>query len=316
MRIVALTLSLISMFGSVTPRETMAPGKSIGSVTAPIVVPFEPAPPPYIVIRVPVSDGPCQALVFDTGTNTTVLAAALAARVGLSRGLGITFESLIGSERAIRGEVRGIGFDGVPAEGPRVAIATNTEGLHQFGDGVVGLYGHNWLRGTDYLIDYGAKRILMGSTGRLPFPTGGVRTPLTWVEGLPAVTATVRAGAVVPFSGRFVLDSGADHLTLFGRAADQFAQIPDRGTLVIDSGFGTRHVPSVEVTVDVRGRSGRVTAEIRTDVRDREEDGLVPTSLFRSVFVGSADGVVVLDPRVSLADYRESATMCTQAGHQ
>jgi hypothetical protein len=314
MRIVALMFSLTSMFVCLTPEKPIAQAEGTPHVASPIVVPFEPAPSPYIVIRVPVAGGPCEALVFDTGTTTTVLTAVLAARIGLSGGVTTHLESLIGSERAVRGEVRGIGFDGVPAEGPRVAIATATEGLRQFGDGVVGLYGHNWLRGTDYLIDYGAKRIVMGSTGRLPTPTGGLRTPLTWAEGLPVVIATVRAGAVEPFSGRFVLDSGADHLTLFGRAADRLARLPDRGAMVIDSGFGMRSVPSVEVSVDVRGRGGRVTAEIRTDVRDREEDGLVPTSLFHSVFVGSADGVVVLDTRVPLPP--QPAMTCTHAGRQ
>src|SRR5262249_45317005 len=276
----------------------------------PIVVPFEPAPWPYIVIRVPVAGGPCEALIFDTGTNTTVLAPALGARVGRTVGHEVDLESLNGSVRAIEGHVRGIGFDGVPAEGSRVAIAASLRG---FAGSVAGLYGHNWMTGTDYLIDYGVKRIVMGSAGRLPPPPGGHRSPLTWAAGRPAISATVRAHTVQPFSGRFVLDSGADHVTLFGRAADRLALVPDRETTVIDSGFGTREEPSAKISVDVGGRRRHVMAELRSDLRDREEDGLVPTSFFRSVFVSTADRVVVFDARVPPSNGSERATECDPA---
>ena len=107
----------------------------------PIVVPFEKAPSPYIVVRVPLTGGFCEALIFDTGTNTTVLASALASRVGLSVGRATGVESLNGVAPAIKGEVRGIGFEGVPAVGPRVAIATNIAGLHGFGQSMAGRTG-------------------------------------------------------------------------------------------------------------------------------------------------------------------------------
>jgi hypothetical protein len=68
-------------------------------------------------------------------------------------------ESLTESLCAIQGVVPGIGFDGIPATGARVAIAATVEGLSQFGTGVAGLYGHNWLTGTDYLIDYAAQQL-------------------------------------------------------------------------------------------------------------------------------------------------------------
>jgi len=264
------------------------------------VVPFERAPWPYIVIRVPVAGTNSEALIFDTGTTTTVLVPALAARVGLSAGQATDVESLNGSQRGLRGEARGIGFDGVPARGPRIAIATNVARLRGFTRSIAGLYGHNWLTGTDYRIDYDAKQIVMGAPGTLPPSTGGHRTALTWSAGRPAVTVTVRAHTVEPFSARFVLDSGADHVTLFGHAAERMALVADRDrTMFIDSGFGTREVPTAMVNVNVGGRERSAMVELRRDVKDRDEDGLVPTSFFRSVFVSTADSVVVFDARVT-----------------
>jgi hypothetical protein len=294
MRIVALALALLSM----------VPGGPEA-----IVVPFERAPSPYIVIRVPVADGPCESLIFDTGTTTTVLEPALAARVGLSAGSATRVESLTGSGAAIQGEVR-MGFEGIPAAGHHVAIAAPIGGLNQFGDRVTGLYGHNWLRGTDYLIDYAAQHLVLASVGRLTSPSGGLRVPLTWSGGLPVITTTVRAERVEPFEVRVVLDSGADHLTLFGRAADRLVRTSNRGTLTIDSGFGVREVPSQTVDVIIAGRNLRVVAELRSDVRDREVDGLISTALFRSVFVSAADGVVVFNGHVPAWNDRTRVSAC------
>jgi hypothetical protein len=289
----ALTLSLIVM---------VARGPEA------IIVPFERAPSPYIIIRVPVAGGPCESLIFDTGTTTTVLTPALAARVGLSAGTATSVESLTESKGAIQGEVRGIGFPGIPATGPRMAIATSMKGLSQFGSHVAGLYGHNWLTRTDYLIDYDAQHLVLASAGRLPPPSGGLPVPLTWSGGLPVITAKVDPQPIESFPARFVLDSGADHLTLFGRAADRLKQTDNRGTMSIDSGFGVREVPSAEVRVDVGGRHLRVAAEIRSDERNRGEDGLIPTALFHSVFV--SDAVVVFDGRVSGWNERERMPAC------
>jgi len=277
----------------------------------PIVVPFEKAPSPYIVIRVPLASGFCEALIFDTGTNTTVLASALASRVGLSVGHQAGVESLNGVAPAIKGEVRGIGFEGVPAVGPRVAIATNIAGLHGFGRSMAGLYGHNWLTGTDYLIDYDARRIVMGAAGTLPRSNGGHQTSLSWAAGRPAVEAMVRAHSGEPFSARLVLDSGADHVTLFGGAAVRIALVAGWDqTMMIDSGFGTREVPATVARVNVGGRERSVSVEVRKDVTDREEDGLLPTSLFRSVLVSSADGNVLFDASLALSKDLQRTTSC------
>jgi hypothetical protein len=303
MRVLAAALSLISVLARVAPESsTGRPG-----VPEPVVVPFERAPSPYIVILVPVTGGSCEALVFDTGTNTTVLAPSLAARVGLAGGSATSVESLNGAVRAVAGAVHGIGFDGIPAGGSRLAIAADVAGLREFGDAVAGLYGHNWLTGTDYLIDYDAKRIVMGSAGRLPSPSGGLRVPLTWVDGRPAIAGTVSAHGVEPFPARFVLDSGADHVVLFGHAAEQLALAADRATMVVDSGFGRREVPTAAINVDVGGGRRPVVAELRRDLKDRGEDGLVPTAFFRSVFVSAAGGVVIFDARVSVGDLNRSS---------
>jgi len=53
-----------------------------------------------------------------------------------------------------------------------------------------------------------------------------------------------------------------------------------------------------------------VSVEVRKDVTDREEDGLLPTSLFRSVLVSSADGNVLFDASLALSKDLQRTTSC------
>jgi hypothetical protein len=252
-------------------------------------------------------------MLFDTGTNTTVLVPSLAERLGLSVGPGAPLESLNGSARAMKGEAHGIGFDDVPDGGLRIAIVAEIPGLRDFGVSLGGLYGHNWMSGTDYLIDYRAKHLVMGRAGTLPSSTEGYRVPFSWLEGRPAIAAIIHAHAVEPFSTRLVLDSGADHLTLFGAASKRMALVSDPNqTMTIDSGFGTREVPTAAVTVNMAGVERLVRVELRSDL-NRAEDGLMPTSFFRSVLVSTADGVVVFNTSLS-NNPRQDRDRCRRVG--
>jgi len=277
----------------------------------PVVVAFERAPFPYIVIRVPVAGQGCQAMLFDTGTNTTVLDPPLAARGGLVTGRETTVESLSGTSRAIAGEVRGIGFDGIPARSPRIAVATSVTGVRTISRSIRGIYGHDWLAGTDYVIDYGRKRIAIGLAGAVPRPAGGQRATLTWVSGRPAITVTIRARNVEPFTARLVVDSGADSMALFGRAAKALAPAADAAqTVTFDSGFGVREVLATQITVTIDGREHSLIAQVRSDLTDREEDGLLPPSVFRSVFVGTGDRVVVFDGQWLAENWGQNGANC------
>ena len=268
--------------------------------TAPVIAPFKRAPSPFVVIDVPVAGAGCVPLIFDTGTRTTVLTRELAARVGLATGPAAELHSLTGPARAIHGEVHGIGFEHVPTVGKRTALAANVGGLRGFGRSVAGLYGHNWLTGADYVVDYAARRVVIWPAGASGAPAGAHYAPLNWAEGRPAVTAIVRAPTLEPYTATFVLDSGAEHVTLFGAAARRLAHAADWDHLLrFDSGFGAREEPTARIHVNVGGRDRSVRAALWSGVQDRLEDGLLPTSLFRSVFVSSSEGVVVFDADVS-----------------
>lgn len=281
----------------------------------PVTVGFERAPFPYIVIRVPVAGHGCEAMLFDTGTNTTVLDPLLAADAGLAGGRETTVESLGGSTRAVAGQVRGIGFGDAAAATPRLAVAAPLTGVREISSSIRGIFGHDWLAGMDYIINYEAKRIVIGRAGIVPRPVGGQPVALTWVSGRPAITVTIRVHDGASFAARLVLDSGADRVALFGRVAATVASRGPTGTITIDSGFGVREVPASQIKCVIDGRVRSLTAQIRSDLTDREEDGLLPTSLFRSVYVAAVNGLVVLDGVIArVSQVRNDNTCRTRRG--
>jgi hypothetical protein len=292
------SLSARTAIGVILLAGTAGTLQATAAGNGPVVIGFERAPFPYIVIRVPVTGHGCAAMLFDTGTNTTVLDPRLAAGVGLVAGRETTVESLGGSSRAVAGQVRGIGF-GDAASMWRLAVAAPLVGVREISSSIRGIFGHDWLARTDYIIDYEARRIVIGPAGTVPRPAGGQQIALTWVSGRPAIAVTIRAQDGAPLTARLVLDSGADGVALFGRAARIVASRGGTRTTRIDSGFGAREVPASQISCTIDGRTHSVTAQIRSDLTDREEDGLLPTSLFRSVYVAAADGVVVLEGVIS-----------------
>lgn len=292
-------------------------GVSAQPSAMPIVVPFERVPFPYIVIRVPVLGAPCEVLLFDTGTNTTILAPSLAARLGLVGGDAAAIESIDGITHAIKGEVRGVGFDGIPATGSKVAIAASAEGLRGLAVSIAGIYGHDWLAGIDYLIDYASKRLVLGSPGTLMIAPGGQQAGLVWSGGRPALVASVRAHTVDWFSARFVLDSAADHVTLFGAASARLTPVADwNRSMTVETGFGRREVVTAPITVRIGGRNRSVVAALHTEITNRDEDGLLPTSLFRSVSVDTTRDIVILDAQLSSLHTAERTTECGAALRQ
>jgi hypothetical protein len=62
--------------------------------------------------------------------------------------------------------------------------------------------------------------------------------------------------------------------------------------------------------MNLDGRPRPVVAVLMSDVKDREEDGLIPTSFFRSVFVSSGEGVVIFDASLSLPNGAKRTTAC------
>jgi hypothetical protein len=245
--------------------------------------------------------------MFDTGTNLSVLARPLAASLGLSTGRPVRVTTITGEADGILGLVEGLGF--FLGNGPRPldAIAVDVPTPADLPHAVSGIYGHNQLDGADYLLDYSNRRIVLAPAAALSPYVRGKRQPIAWVSGRPAVAVLITAlGGGVPFRARLVIDSGINTVTLFGHAARRVAGAGDRLVRIADQ-FGSRLAAAAGISIEAGEHRMDTTAALIADQGDRQENGLLPASMFSSVYVSAAERAVALGGRLEGLSLRNNS---------
>jgi predicted aspartyl protease len=162
-----------------------------------------------------------------------------------------------------------------------------------------GVLGQDFLARFAYTIDYRRSLIVWHEPGYL---APGVRLTLVpgqdrWLVELPQTIA----GAARPTVRRFVPDSGADSLVLYGedRARALGAEWqPMAATLNSLTGERAARVATVEGLRIGRTILGRqIAAVVPSTAATDDPDGLLPLHLFASVFVSARDRALVVQPR-------------------
>ena len=296
MRVRALSLSILclSIQGlSLFAARPAAMDRRAGPLPALRETPFDSGGPGEVIVPVTVGErGPFRFLL-DTGSTHTAVTGALAsmvdarpvARTSMSAAGG-TVECLVVA--LARVAVGGIGVDGLTATVLPASSATF------LGAGIDGVLGQDFLGRFSYTIDYRASRIRWHAPG---YVAPGVRLTLIpsqdrWLVELPQADARTPAY-------RFVPDSGADTLVLYGDGmAERVVREWCDGRVALGSLTGAREVR----TGIVAGlRVGDATLERHVAVvmpgERREPDGLLPLHLFASVQFNAAERYLVIQPR-------------------
>ena len=134
--------------------------------------------------------------------------------------------------------------------------------------------GQWFLSGFDYMLDLQAKRLEFGKQERI-----GTRARFTTPNGRTAISTSL---------GYLVLDSGAARLVLFG-------VVPDRRNQGYMRTFaGSQGIGMVSSKLVIEGRNiwhgDAVTMPSRTEPGVA---GLMPLSLFKTIYVCNSEGYVV-----------------------
>jgi hypothetical protein len=159
-------------------------------------------------------------------------------------------------------------------EGQKFLIAPREE-MARVGRGVDGVLGQAFLSQVDYQLDWKHRALTLGGE-----VTAGARVPFEISHGRMLVTTS---------RGRLVLDSGADAVVLRGRTA---GEIDSR----LDTVTGSLDVKTAEVDIAIGKRLFRdlLAAFVPGAKQDPSEpDGLLPMSLFESIYVSNSGGYVV-----------------------
>jgi predicted aspartyl protease len=254
----------------------------------------------YLIV-VPVllnGEGPFEFLL-DTGANTTLIDAGLAARLGPQSLDRVSLVTAAGRQSLVRARLQSLTLGGRTLAGVEV-LSADLRDLRLVDARIRGVVGWNFLSEFNFLLDLAGRRIEFGGDGTLARRLDGPRHPFEEGEGMPMVGAHFpqRSGDRL----RLVLDTGVPRLALYGAKARAGSRARDEGQWVrVSTVAGSRKVlASLVEALQVGDETFRqLPALLMPDEETPEtriEDGLLPLTLFRSVYF-DRDNFVIFNPR-------------------
>jgi len=265
----------------------------------------------YLVV-VPVSvngAGPFD-FILDTGTTTTIIDSKLAADLRLQAADRLTLVTLTGEKPFPRSWLQSASLGSATASHVEVVWDDLNE-IKGIDKKIRGILGLNFLDAFNYLINYDGRTIEIEAIGDTSSRISGERIAVDRTEGKLIITAT--AGSTSTRSNatksnatlrlRFGLDSGvgapviytpdSQHVCLQSAGPDSPVGIAS--TLTGTSSTQTARI--VALDIGAHRLSGLEAALLpKVDHESQIEDGVLPTMLFRSIYVNNKEGYVVLNP--------------------
>jgi predicted aspartyl protease len=286
----------------------MVAAGSTATPAADVVVPDAPAATHFassrageVVVPVAIGGRAGYRFLVDTGSSHTAVTGQLVAdvqarpvaRTQMSAAAG-TVDCLVVALPAVS-----IGGGVAVAAGLAATVLPDASAQALAAD-VDGVLGQDFLSRFVYTIDYRGSRIVWHESGYVP---PGERLTLVrgqdrWLVELPQ--AATEGGAAAPIR-RFVPDSGADALVLYGEdraraLGAEWQPLPARlGSLTGARAARVATVDGLRVGGTILGR--QIAAVVASTAATDDPDGLLPLHLFASVFVSARDRALVIQPR-------------------
>jgi predicted aspartyl protease len=252
-----------------------------------------------IIVQVAVNGAGPFEFLLDTGTNTTIIEPELAQQLSLRPQDRIELMTVAGAQAVPRAYLNRLALGSAAAENLETLIA-DLRPIRALHPGIRGLLGQNFLSQFNYLLDYHKRQIEFEVDGELADRICGARLPFEQMEGLMIVSA--QSASLKTW--RLVMDSASASLILFGKfGQSRDFEISHRGQALIAATASDSH-KNVE---QGRLRTLRIGETIFTALPvtllppdGRAEDGLLPMSLFRAVYVNHKERYVILNPSASI----------------
>jgi hypothetical protein len=263
-----------------------------------------------IVIPVKVNQRGPYDFIVDTGSQITVIDPLLALELDLKPQGSV---GLISVNKYAQASVTVL--DRLEA-GPNVvekplAVVNDLWQIQAADPHIRGLLGQNFLAHFDLLIDYAHKQLCLDKTGALSESVRGERIPVVPPQS-PETELPFTERLVVPvhLSGAgtreilLQLDSGIDGPLLYPATSERKPGILDRATpraaTVSEAQKAFADLPPQDMRIGSRTLSAvpfATPVSSGKDVPHLQTDGLLPTMLFRRVFISGAGHYVVFDWR-------------------
>lgn len=250
-----------------------------------------------IVITVNSLSGAAFDFVLDTGADTTVVDSSIAGQLSFLPKDEVDVASLGGSHAMARGIVPNLSLGRCRVEDLPVLVE-DLHDLRRLDHHIGGIVGQNFLAHINYLLDYRRQVLEFDSGTEIRDSIDGehVAVETRGDRIMVSSNAQSRGRAIL----HLVLDSGADSVILLHSASDSL-NLPRRARLLKEVAAGQREMQSAELSTLAVGPEkfhGLIALLPDADPGVQMGDGLLPTILFRSLYVNNREGYIVFNPRI------------------
>jgi predicted aspartyl protease len=245
------------------------------------------------IIAVPVilnGRGPFQ-FVLDTGTDSSIIDTHLAQELGLNTAVRLTLLTAAGQKTVLRTSVQTASV-GQAVGRDLELLATNLDSAFH-NPSVRGILGQNFLQEFDIVLDYNKGTVAFLSPGAA-VPLGGVRVPISLEHGRPALLWNVTANREL----RLLLDSGSSSLIFFRTDIPNFHRCilqTCQQTVTTSASAATALSGMLSSLVIGDACLHDVPAAYMSQPAQGDKiDGMLPTALFRIVYINNHERFAVL----------------------
>jgi hypothetical protein len=234
--------------------------------------------------------------VLDTGTDTTLVDPLLAARLSLPVAGKIRLNSLGGSKTVTSTVLQRLTAGPAQVQNLQVLIQDLSE-ARKIDPLITGIVGQNFLSHFNYLLDYQAHSIQFELSTEIRTAIEGDSVLIDTNGNRMIVVATVQSSDRARL--RLTLDSGASAVIFVGQPSQVTGLRENKVGMGTDAGFRALAGRVNLLTVgSAQFRDVQVLLCREPDYWGQIEDGVLPTALFRALYVNNKEGFVIFNPRL------------------
>jgi hypothetical protein len=233
--------------------------------------------------------------VLDTGTDTTLVDPQLARQLSLLSVGQIRLNSLAGSQTVTSSVLQKLTAGPAQVQNLHVLIQ-DLSAARKIDPAISGIVGQNFLSHFNYLLDYQQQFIQFELAAEIRAAMDGDSVPMQTAGNRMIVASEVKSPQCATL--RLTLDSGASAVMLVGRPAQVVDLRENRAGFGTRGGFRTLVGRLNLLTVGSQQfQDVQVLLPNEPSQWEKIEDGVLPTVLFRALYVNNEQGFVVFNPR-------------------
>ena len=241
------------------------------------------------------NEGPFD-FVLDTGADTTIVDARLASKLSLASLSHVQQTTLAGTQALTVGTLANLAAGPAQVENLPVLVQDLTE-LRKMDSRIEGIAGQDFLSHFNYLIDYRKHSMIIEQGNEIRSSLEG--DPVSIEVSSHGMIIASQAQSIGRANLRFLLDSGANSVVLVPRASREISlPVQESRSDVTSSGHVELKVGRIRMLiVGSQLFHDLVVALPDNEPAARIGDGLLPTALFRSLYINNHEGFVMFNPR-------------------